>query len=93
MRIDLWGATGELGLEPVASAKPPVRPESDASSVPMDTASLSAHSLSVPALTAGALASADTRAEKVETLRQAVATSTYTLDPNRIAQAMINEWM
>ncbi len=58
---------------------------------PQDTASLSSNGLAVPSLTAQALSTAEARASKVEALRQAIASSSYTIDPALIADAMISE--
>ena len=58
---------------------------------PQDTAALSSNGLAVPSLTSQALSTAEDRAAKVEALRQAIASSSYTIDPALVADAMISE--
>ena len=58
---------------------------------PQDTAALSSNGLAVPSLTSQALSAAEDRAAKVEALRQAIASSSYTIDPALVAEAMISE--
>ena len=92
MRIDLTGAADAAGLGANlgAAARPAASAEGQsAAAAPEDKASISAKTLSIPSLTAQALASAEARAAKVEALRQAVAGATYNVDPALIADAMI----
>lgn len=60
-------------------------------SASQDTASLSSSSLVVPSLAEQALSTAEARASKVEALRQAIASASYAINPDLIADAMLNE--
>ena len=92
MPIDLTGVAAATGLDAVSgpAAKPALR--SVPQSVPRDTTSISpqAKTLSVPALTSQALASASARATRVEALRLAVANAAYSIDPSLIAEAILS---
>ena len=86
MRIDLYGT----------AAVPPERTgtgvnqgsQTSAEAVPVDKATLSSGSLSVPSLAAQALQEAEARYAKVDALNRAVSSGAYTLDPSIIAQAI-----
>ncbi len=86
MRIDLYGA------QPVptdqTSAAVASGAQKSSSAVPVDTATLSAGSLSVPSLATQALQAAEARLAKVGALNRAVSSGAYTLDPALIAQAI-----
>ena len=86
MRIDLYGPAAvpsEVSGAGAASATP-----KPATAVPVDTATLSAGSLSVPSLTTRALDSSEVRLAKVATLTHAVSSGSYSLDPSKIAHAI-----
>ncbi len=87
MRIDLLGATAvaadRTGTAVSSSA------QATGKQVPVDTATLSEGSLSVPSLSAQALQQAESRLEKVSALNRAVNSGAYTLDPGVIAQAIV----
>ncbi len=90
MPIELLGAAPLVGVgqETGAAAKP--QGSRDASvSVPEDITTLSANAKAVPSLVSTALSSAEARAVKVETLRQAVASATYSVDASLVADALL----
>lgn len=95
MQIDLWGAAPLPGLEPnegLQSKSAVSDTNSSTGTFPEDSTSLSsAGELSAPVLVSQALSTAAARLGKVESLRQAVASAQYTVDPEQIAGAMINE--
>ncbi len=92
MPIDLTGVTAVAGLDAASgpAAKPALRPAPP--SVPQDTTSISpqAKTLSVPALTSQALASASARASRVQALHLAVANAAYSIDPSLVAEAILS---
>ena len=95
MRIDLLGSTpiAETLASGAAAKAGPTQQQPGvavAQAVPQDTTSFSAGAADPSSLTTQALASADSRAVKVEALRQAVVNAEFTLDPALIADAMIS---
>jgi len=56
-----------------------------------DTASLSFDRASVGSLVSQAMASPDVRQDKVEALSQAISNGQYKVEPNKIAEAMLQE--
>jgi flagellar biosynthesis anti-sigma factor FlgM len=55
-----------------------------------DTATLHLDRDGVGTLAAQAMATSETRAEKIEALRQAVANGDYKVDPQNVAEAILN---
>ncbi len=90
MPIELLGAAALAGVgqEGAATAKAQVSREASAS-IPQDTTTLSANAKAVPSLVSEALSAAEARAVKVEALRQAVASATYSVDASLIADALV----
>ena len=87
MRIDLnqlsLGNVGRevSGKKAAGKASGPVGPQ--------DKASFSSDSLDIPTLEAQVLASPEVRQDKVEALRQAIQNGQYKVEPDKIAQAII----
>jgi negative regulator of flagellin synthesis FlgM len=65
---------------------------SSAEEVGEDTATLSADTSSVSSLTQQALSAPSIRQDKVDALRQAIQSGQYQLEPDQIAQAMIDQY-
>ena len=94
MRVESTGteALSVAGITAGAATGPIAQSQGNTEhSTPQDTAALSSSSLAVPSLTAQALSTAEARAAKVEALRQAIVSASYTIDPALVADAMINE--
>ncbi len=92
MSIDLTGVAAVTGLEATAGAGSKPSTRTTPAPVPQDTTSISpqAQTLSVPALTSHALATANARAARVEALHHAVANAAYAIDPSLIAEAILS---
>lgn len=92
MRIESTG-TEALSVAGAASAATDAAAHAQRKAQPtsQDTASFSSSSLAVPSLTAQALSTAEARASKIEALRQAISSASYTVDPALIADAMLSE--
>ncbi len=98
MRIELYGSgeagglteVGVAGAVGTAAGHQSIAP---AASVPEDTdrTTLSTSGRSVSSLTSQALASAEERSARVESLRQSVNSGDYRLEPNAIAQAILRD--
>ena len=86
MRIGLYGPPSVSTERTGTGVAPVTVPAAEA--VPVDKATLSSGSLSLPALTAQALEAAGLRSAKVEALSKAVNSGTYQLDPGVIAHAL-----
>lgn len=75
---------------------PSITQQSSRASVPSggveqdDTATLHLDRDGVGTLAAQAMATSETRAEKIEALRQAVANGDYKVDPQNVAEAILN---
>jgi len=90
MKVELNGPT----LDAVTSAqanKPEVSGENAVQAPEEDKVTLSTDTSSVAALTTQALNSPEIRQDRVDALRQAIASGDYKVDPGAIAQAMIGE--
>jgi negative regulator of flagellin synthesis FlgM len=57
-----------------------------------ETTTLLAGATSMAALTAAAMDTSGVRTDRVEQLRQAIATGTYNVEPSQVADAMLKEW-
>jgi len=89
MRIDLNQLSlGNVGNE-VNGKK--VAGKHSGSTSPEDKASFSSDSLDIPSLEAQVLASPDIRQDKVEALRQAIQNGEYSVEPDKIAQAILQQ--
>ena len=94
MRIDLYGsATGAEQLTGVTTqaGKSQASSQPDAVQQEADRTTLSSDSLAVSSLTSQALAAGAGRSDRVETLRQAVNSGDYRLEPDVIAQAILRD--
>lgn len=90
MKIDLNNASGSLGPAEWA-AKGAASSSTDASTdASQDRATISTQSSALQDLAGQALNTPEIRQDKVSTLRDAVSNGTYSLDPSKIADAMIN---
>lgn len=91
MRIDLTQATtSQIASEP--SSKPlgaQGATVSDAAGEDRTTLSSTRQSLST--LVSSAMSSPEIRQDKVDSLKQAIVSGKYELDPNKIAESMIDE--
>lgn len=56
-----------------------------------DTATLTSDRASIKALTTKAMESSEVRQDKIEALRQAVQSGQYKIEPDKIAEAMIQQ--
>jgi flagellar biosynthesis anti-sigma factor FlgM len=88
MRIDLTNISFQ-GVEPEQRAR---KAGSKAPSTPNveDKASLSVDTLSVSSLEAQALSAPQIRHDKVEALRQSIQNGEYKVEPEKIAQAILD---
>ena len=95
MKVDL-NNLDKSTLDSITSTRPTAAPAPPIASDPVhgdeDAATFSGNQTSVASLVAKALDSGALRAEKIETLRQAVQNGTYPVDPNEIADAMIRQF-
>jgi flagellar biosynthesis anti-sigma factor FlgM len=69
-----------------------VQEGAEASTSGSETTSLLAGASSLAALTATAMDSGGFRSDKVDQLRQAIASGSYHIEPNQVADAMLKEW-
>ena len=90
MRIDanLGGLEG-LHNDAVTRSKP--RQVIQQGAQTEDVATFSTDGISISDLSAKALSAPEIRMDRVETLRQQIASGTYQPDPRRIASAMMND--
>jgi flagellar biosynthesis anti-sigma factor FlgM len=90
MRIDLTqAAASHVSSEPTAEQVKARQANETVSSQHEDRATLSAQSLS--SLVETAMNSPEVRQEKVDSLKSAISSGKYQLDPAEIAKAMIDE--
>jgi len=88
MKVDLNGVTPDPILthqknEPAQASH--VQPQAE------DQATLSASRDSISTLTSQAMATAETRQDKIEALRQSVSSGQYKIEPEKIAEAILQE--
>jgi negative regulator of flagellin synthesis FlgM len=93
MRIDLYNsAASQISTEPNSQQ---VSAQNTGNSGHVDNtedrATLTSDSTSVGSLVSKALSSPQVRQDKVDSLRQAVSSGQYQLDPQKIAASMIDE--
>jgi flagellar biosynthesis anti-sigma factor FlgM len=90
MRIDLTNpVAGQIASE--ASGKPSGAQGAAGSEASEDRATLSSGAASVDSLVSQAMQSPEVREDKVASLRQAIGSGNYQLDPAGIAASMIDE--
>ena len=90
MRIDL----NQLSLGNVEREEngKKVAAKSSSAVSPEDKATLSSDTLDLPSLEAQVLASPEVRADRVEALRQAIQNGEYAIEPDKIAQAILQQY-
>lgn len=89
MKVELNGPA----LDGVTAAQPNKSEAADSNEVQRpeeDKATLSTSQASIASLTAQALNMPEVRTDKVEALRQAISSGEYKVDPNQVADAMID---
>ena len=92
MRIDLFNPaasqiSGDANSQPARTGNAPVLDAESAG----DRTTLTSGSAAVSALVSQAMTAPEIRADKVQSLQQAIASGQYQLDPYQIAGAMIDE--
>jgi flagellar biosynthesis anti-sigma factor FlgM len=92
MRIDLFNsAASEIASEQSSQqVNAPNAPKSGQSD-PEDRATLTSDSTSVGSLVSTALSSPELRQDKIDSLRQAIGSGQYDLDPGKIAASMVDD--
>lgn len=96
MKVDLNGANAS-NLSSVTSTQhgqtvaTSVSNAQNEAEIGEDTATLSSGGAHIEALTAKALETSEVRQDKIEALRQAVQSGQYKIEPDKIAQAMIQQ--
>jgi negative regulator of flagellin synthesis FlgM len=93
MRIDNFNSSpNELSSQ---LSSQPVSKQTGAQATPADTedrATLTSDSTSLNSLLSTAMSTPEVRQGTVDSLREAVNSGTYELDPNKIAASMVNEF-
>jgi len=89
MKIDLNNAAGSLGPAEWAAKGAAGRSTEASTDASQDRATISTQSSAVQNLAAQALNTPEIRQDKVSALRDAVNNGTYSLDPSKIADAMV----
>lgn len=92
MRIDLYSSSASQISSETGSQKASAQ-SGAASTVTSgeDRATLTSGSASVASLVSTALTSPEIRQDKVDSLRQAVSSGQYELDPDKIAESILNQ--
>jgi flagellar biosynthesis anti-sigma factor FlgM len=92
MRIDLFNSTAsQIATEQSSQqVNAPGAPKSGLSSEE-DRATLTSDSTSVGSLVKTALSSPEVRQDKIDSLRQAIGSGQYELDPAKIAASMVDD--
>jgi flagellar biosynthesis anti-sigma factor FlgM len=96
MKVDL-NSVDSSTLSSVTSAQRGQNANAAASATPAepevgeDKTTLSSDSASIKALTTKAMESSEVRQDKIEALRQAIKSGQYKIEPDKIAQAMIQQ--
>jgi flagellar biosynthesis anti-sigma factor FlgM len=92
MRIDSFNSTaGQVSNELSAQQVSPQNVGQAGQAGAEDRATLTSDSTSVGSLVSAALSSAPVRQSQVDSLRQAVSSGQYVLDPEQIAGSILNE--
>jgi negative regulator of flagellin synthesis FlgM len=93
MRIGQFNSTAnELASELSAQQLAAKNAAKTADATGEDRATLTSDSTSVGSLVNSALASPEVRQDKVDSLRQAVSSGQYDLDPGKIASSMVDDY-
>ena len=96
MRIELFGTSSSAIRESSGTGTAASRDramQTPGADTPQDTATISSSGASVSSLTAQALQLASTMESRVSSLREAVTSGQYTVEPNEIADAMLRDGM
>jgi len=89
MRIDLNQLSlGNVGRDENGKK---VGGKSSSPSTPQDKATFSSDSLDLPSLEAQVMASPELRTDKIMALRQAIQNGEYTVEPDKVAQAILQQ--
>ena len=92
MRIDLTNAAAsQIAPEPSSSKAGAANVSTSGVAGGEDRTTFTSDTQSLSSLVNQAMNSPEVRQDKVESLRQAVSSGTYQLDPDAIAQSMIDE--
>jgi negative regulator of flagellin synthesis FlgM len=92
MRIDLYNsAASQISSEPNSQQVSAQNTANSGQVGTEDRATLTSDSTSVGSLVSTALKSPQVRQDKVDSLRQAVSSGQYQLDPQKIAASMVDE--
>jgi len=89
MKIELNGPALD-GVTAAQSNKPEAADSKEVQRPEEDKATLSTSQASIASLTAQALNMPEIRTDKVEALRQAISSGEYKVDPNQVADAIID---
>jgi negative regulator of flagellin synthesis FlgM len=81
-------SSNQIDLQQSSSSKPSQTPSPAPSVNVQDTASLTNDASTVSALQQQAMAAPDVRQEKVDALKQQMASGQYTVDPSEVAKSM-----
>ena len=92
MRIDLFNsAASQIASEQSSQQVNAQNAAKTGPSASEDRATLTSDSTSVGSLVSTALSSPEIRQDKVDSLRQAISSGQYTLDPAKIAASMVDD--
>jgi negative regulator of flagellin synthesis FlgM len=92
MRIDLFNSTAsQIASEQSAQQVNAPNASKSGLSNEEDRATLTSDSTSVGSLVSTALSSPELRQDKIDSLRQAIGSGQYDLDPGKIAASMLDE--
>jgi flagellar biosynthesis anti-sigma factor FlgM len=92
MRIDLFNsAASQIASEQSSQQVNAQNAAKTGQSASEDRATLTSDSTSVGSLVSAALSSPEIRQDKVDSLRQAIGSGQYTLDPAQIAASMVDD--
>jgi flagellar biosynthesis anti-sigma factor FlgM len=92
MRIDLFNsAASQIASEQSSQQVNAQNAAKTGRSASEDRATLTSDSTSVGSLVSAALSSPEIRQDKVDSLRQAIGSGQYTLDPAQIAASMVDD--
>lgn len=90
MKVDLNG-TAPDPIPSQRGSSPAPQPSSLSHNAAEDKATLSLGRDHIAALTSQAMATSETRQDKIEALRQSIASGQYKVDPGQVAEAILGE--
>jgi negative regulator of flagellin synthesis FlgM len=92
MRVDLYNSAASEASSELSSPQISTQTSTQSSQVAEeDRATLTSDSTSLDSLVSTALSSPEVRQDTVDSLRQAVSSGQYELDPGKIAASMLDE--